>query len=230
MAISPQSGRVVRYWSAGVRDCLFLVADKNMEGMLKGYLSRPGIHAAFGCNQFSFDARRDILVAHGQNDPGLYTRAREFLQPHARSYRHATVLIDEAWDGSPGAPEIERRLIEHLVEAGWPQESGCAVVIAPELENWIWQDSPHVCSHFGFDGNFAELRRQLERKGFWLPGEPKPHRPKEAVEEVLRLNRIPRSSAIYRDLAASVGTAGCTDKAFLKLRDSMRKWFPVPSH
>ena len=164
-----------------------------MEGVLKGYLSRPGIHAALGCGPFSFDARRDLHVAHGQNDPGLYTRAKEFLQPHARSHRHA------------------------------------AVVIAPELENWIWQDSPHVCAHLGHDGSFTDLRQQLERKGFWRPGEAKPHRPKEAVEEVLRVNRIPRSSAIYRDLAGCIGTRGCTDRAFLSLRDAMRRWFPAAS-
>lgn len=212
-----------------MRDCLFLVADKNMEGVLKGYLSRPGIHAALGCGPFSFDARRDLHVAHGQNDPGLYTRAKEFLQPHAKSHRHAAVVMDEEWDGTPGATEIERRLTDHLTQAGWSLHASCAVVIAPELENWIWQDSPHVCTHLGHAGSFADLRQQLERKGFWRPGEAKPHRPKEAVEEVLRVNRIQRSSAIYRSLASCIGTRGCTDRAFLSLRDAMRRWFPAAS-
>lgn len=204
-----------------MRDCLFLVADKNMEGVLKGYLSRPGIHAALGCGPFSFDARRDLHVAHGQNDPGLYTRAK--------SHRHAAVVMDEEWDGTPGATEIEPRLTDHLTQAGWSLHASCAVVIAPELENWIWQDSPHVCAHLGFEGSFADLRQMLERKGFWRSGEPKPYRPKEAVEEILRINRIPRSSAIYRDLAACIGSRGCTDRAFLTLRDAMRRWFPAAS-
>lgn len=210
-----------------MRDLLLLVADKNMEGMLKGYLSRPGIHAALGCGQFVFDARRDLHVAHGQNDPGLYTRAKEFLQPYARTHRHAAVVMDEAWDGSPGSVEIQRRLSDHLTQAGWAPAASCAVVIAPELENWIWQDSPHVCTHLGQEGSFADLRQQLERSGFWRQGESKPHCPKEAVEEILRRNRIPRSSAIYRDLAARIGTQGCTDPAFLTLRDAMRRWFPI---
>jgi hypothetical protein len=210
-----------------VRDCLFLVADKNMEGVLKGFLSRPGVHASLGCGPFNFDPRRDLHVAHGQNDPGLYTRANEFLQPYAQSHRHATVVIDEEWDGTPGADQIERRLTDHLVQAGWQQDFCCAVVIAPELENWIWQDSPHVCEQLGFEGSYAELRGQLERKGYWRSGEVKPHRPKEAVEEVLRMNKIPRSSAIYRDLATRIKTSRCTDSAFLKLREAMRRWFPV---
>ena len=31
-----------------MRDCLFLVADKNMEGMLKGFFSRQAFHHAMG--------------------------------------------------------------------------------------------------------------------------------------------------------------------------------------
>jgi hypothetical protein len=198
-----------------------------MEGMLKGYLSRPGIHAALGCGPFTFDPRQDLRIAHGQNDPGLYTRAKEFLQPYAKSHRHAAVVMDAEWDGSPGVTEIEQRLHVHLEQAGWPLERACAVVIAPELENWVWQDTPHVCEHLGFSGTYAELRSQLEKKNYWRAGEAKPFRPKEAVEEILRLHKIPRSSAIYRELAERIKTSGCTDSAFLKLRDAMRCWFPT---
>jgi len=212
-----------------VRDFLLLVADKNMESMLKGYLSRPGIHAALGCGPFNFDARRDLHVAHGQNDPGLYTRAKEFLQPYAASHRHAAVVMDAEWDGAPPVTDIEQRLTTHLEQAGWPAERHCAVVIDPELENWVWQDSPHVCAQLGFAGNYAALRSKLEHQKYWHPGEAKPHRPKEAVEETLRTHKIPRSSAIYQKLAQHIGTAGCTDNAFLKLRNAMRLWFPLQS-
>lgn len=210
-----------------MRDCLFLVADKNMEGMLKGYLSRPGIHAALGCSHFGFDARRDLHVAHGQNDPGLYTRAREFLQPYAATHRHAVVVMDAEWDAAPPAAQIESRLEEHLAQAGWPAERHCAVVIDPELENWFWQDSVHVCAQLGFKGSYADLRTRLERKNYWTPGQTKPHRPKEAVEDTLREQRIPRSSAIYQQLARQIGSAGCTDPAFVKLRQALRRWFPI---
>lgn len=149
-----------------MRDCLFLVADKNMEGMLKGFFSRDAFHHAVGCGHFDLDIRQDLLVAHGQNDPGLYTRANEFLQPYAGTHRHAVVIVDAEWDGSPGAEAISQRLIEHLSNAGWPADCGCAVVIDPELENWLWQDSPHVCTALGFDGTFSELRTTLESQGF----------------------------------------------------------------
>lgn len=40
-----------------MRDALFLVADKNMEAMIKGFFSRSGFHRALGCGSFLFDAR-----------------------------------------------------------------------------------------------------------------------------------------------------------------------------
>jgi len=76
-----------------------------------------------------------LRVAHGQNDPGLYTRANEFLQPYASTHRHAVVIVDAEWDGSPGEEAILKRMSEHLNNAGWAEGKGCAVVIAPELEN-----------------------------------------------------------------------------------------------
>ena len=150
-----------------MRDCLFLVADKNMEGMLKGFFSRDAFHQSLGCGSFDFDPRQDLVVAHGLNDPGLYTRANELLQPFSRTHQHAVVIVDAEWDGSPGEDAISKRLDEHLTSAGWLADCGCAVVIAPELENWIWQDSPHVCSALGFNGAFAVLRTDLENQGFW---------------------------------------------------------------
>ncbi len=209
-----------------MRDCLFLVADKNMEGMLKGFFSREGFHRALGCGRFDFNPREDLKVAHGQNDPGLYTKANEFLQPYASSHRHAVVVVDAEWSGSPGEDAISQRLNEHLANAGWSDDNGCAVVIAPELENWVWQDSPHVCSALGSDKAFAALRAELQVKGFWQPNEVKPDRPKEAVEWVLRQSKKGRSSAIYQQLATRVTARGCTDHAFHTLRDALLRWFP----
>lgn len=209
-----------------MRDCLFLVADKNMEGMLKGFFSRHAFRHAIGCGHFDFDLRQDLLVAHGQNDPGLYTRANEFLQPYASTHRHAVVIVDAEWGGSPGKDAISQRLNEHLVNAGWLDDRGCAVVIAPELENWIWQDSPHVCSALGFESTFSALRTKLEAMDFWQPNEPKPDRPKEAVEWMLRQSKRGRSSAIYQQLATRVTARGCTDQAFHTLRNALRRWFP----
>lgn len=212
-----------------MRDCLFLVADKNMEGMIKGFFSRENFHLSLGCGNFDFNSKHDLKVAHGQNDPGLYTRAGELLQPYASEYRHVVVIVDAEWDGSPGAELIQKRMNEHLELAGWAKDKGCAVVIDPELENWVWQDNPHVCESIEFNKTFSELRTKLEMAGFWDAGSVKPIRPKEAFEWALRNSKKARSSAIYQQLASGVSTKNCSDISFGKLRTALQVWFPLAS-
>ena len=53
----------------------------------------------------------------------------------------------------------------------------------------------------------------------------KPSKPKEAVELALRHVGKPRSSALFKSLAESVGLRRCTDAAFLKLRATLSAWF-----
>jgi hypothetical protein len=50
-------------------------------------------------------------------------------------------------------------------------------------------------------------------------------RPKEALEKALYAARKPRSSAIYQSLAEMVSLARCSDRAFIKLKETLRKWF-----
>lgn len=210
-----------------MRDCLFLVADKNMESMLKGFFSRENFHLALGCAPFNFDFKQDLVVAHGQNDPGLYTRANALLQPYARTHRHVVVMVDVDWDGSPGHETIKQAIQSHIINAGWVDDSGGAIVIEPELENWVWQDSIHVCNSLGYNDGFQQLRSTLEAKGYWKAHDPKPHRPKEAMEWTLKQAKIPRTSSIFSQLASQVSFRGCIDPAFQNLLMALRRWFPA---
>lgn len=58
-----------------MNDLLFLVADTHMREAVRGFLERDAVHEIIGCRRFEFDARRDIKVAKGQSDPGLYVQA-----------------------------------------------------------------------------------------------------------------------------------------------------------
>lgn len=209
-----------------MRDCLFLVADKDMEGMLKGFFGRDRFHLSLNCGPFQFQAGQDLLVAHGLNDPGLYGRANELLKSYRGTHRHAVVMLDAQWDGSPGAETIRGRIQAHLLDAGWLENDACAVVIDPELESWVWQENPHICSALGYGQEFSRLRGELASRNFWPAEAAKPPNPKEAMEWVLRTARKPRSSSIYQQMAARVSVKGCTDPAFLSLLAALRRWFP----
>lgn len=65
---------------AARRDCVFLVADKNMEAMVQGFLLREAFHLSLGCGAFNFDPREDLFVAAGHTDPGLYKKASELTR------------------------------------------------------------------------------------------------------------------------------------------------------
>ncbi|MBI2570429.1 MAG: hypothetical protein HYV63_25800 [Candidatus Schekmanbacteria bacterium] len=202
-----------------------MVADKNMESALRGILSREEVRLVLGTAPFLFDPRRDLLVAAGQNDPGLYTRASEILQPYAGSWKHAVVLVDAEWQGSPGADQIQQRLNEHLVNAGWADGDGLGLVVDPEIDLWLWSDSPHTPVALGWP-SWIELREMLERESLLKPGQLKPERPKEAAERALRLKRKVRSSLIYEQISSRVSIRRCQEPAVLVLLETLQRWFP----
>jgi len=211
-----------------MNDLLFLVADKDMAEAVAGLLERDQVHRVIGCRPFDFDSRRDIKVAAGQNDPGLYVRANELLRLLSADYRRAVVIVDEAWEGSPGAEAIEQRLQAHLADAGWSADAALALVVCPEADVWLWSDSPHSATALGWP-SWAELRPALEGEGWISPGQAKPDRPKEAAEWALRNcgHKAPRSATLYRQVASRVSVNRCEDTAVERLLNTLRAWFPA---
>ncbi len=136
-----------------MRDLFFLVADSNMEYAIRGFFERGATHQILGCRPFEFDPGRDrdIVVAAGDNDPGLYVRANEWLKARATGYRHVVVMIDAEWEGSPGAEAIRNKLGKHIEDAGWAAADGLGLVLEPEVDIWLWSDSPHSATTMGWD-------------------------------------------------------------------------------
>ena len=199
-------------------DLIVLVADKNMASAVEGLLSRP---EALGISAI----QRDVYT-HPERDPGCLRKSADFLKPFTSGYAHALVLLDR--DGC-GMDQLSRRELEQQVETqldsgGWGDRAA-AIVIDPELEAWVWSDSPEVSSVLGWGVRTPDLRTWLHEQGFPCDGMQKPVRPKEAVERVLREVRKPRSSAIYEELATKVSVRRCTDPAFGKLKETLKAWF-----
>ncbi len=67
-------------------DLFVLVADKNMEFLLKGLLPRiPSIENTI---EFSFE-----IVIHPLRDPGVYKNAHTFLKQYANLYKFCLVVL-----------------------------------------------------------------------------------------------------------------------------------------
>ncbi len=208
-----------------MRDCIFLLADKNMEAAFIGFFTRPQFHMTLGIREFEFDPQQDIIVEPG-NDPGVYTRAHQLISPYLRTHRYAVVVLDNAWEGSPGVEKIHSNIKTNLITTGWDKENCVVIVIDPELETWILQDNQNVADAFRFKQDVS-LRQWLQNKGLWNNTDTKSVDPKKAVEAALKVSRIPRSSAIYKNITGQVSVKRCVDPAFHSLCSIMQQWFPL---
>lgn len=204
---------------AARRDLVILAADKNAEFAVRGLLDTRV--PALSLRPIVYDA-----FVHPECDPGCAQKAHDFLRTFIGTHDRALVLLDLAGSGREhlGAEALEAAIEESLAASGWSGRAG-AVVIVPELEAWVWSDSPHVANALGWSDGTQKLRAWLEAQRLWDKHAMKPADPKAAVERVLRLVRKPRSSAIYRQLAVTVGVERCVDPAFAKLRRLLRDWF-----
>lgn len=199
-------------------DLIVLVADRNMRAAVSGILIRP---KALGIRQVTFD-----VLTHPQKDPGVLRHAHSFLRPFAGKHQHAVAMFDREGCGQErvNSIELEKEVESRLARNGWPANAA-ALVLDPELESWVWSDSPEVDTALGWVGRTPSLRQWLAERELLRENQAKPERPKEAMEAALRLVRKPRSSAIYHRLAEGVSLRRCSDPAFIKLKTTLQRWF-----
>ena len=202
-----------------ITDLIALVADSNMEDTLRGLLSR---HQALGIRPITYS-----IFRHDKRDPGCWTDAHNFLRPYASQYRYALVMFDHEGSGqeSRGVVDLQRGLESRLAANGWTQGRARVLVLEPELEIWVWSHSPQVDSCLGWQTHQPDLRTWLRQQGLLAHGAFKPAAPKKALEAALREVRIPRSSAIYRQLAERVSFLRCADPCFERFRAILTEWF-----
>ena len=201
------------------RDLVILVPDRTFRLVVSTLIRR---HASLAIRPVSLD-----IHAHTQFDPGCFRKCHEFLCPFLPTHSRALVLFDKHGCGREAVPtgELEQEVEERLRRSGWEGRAG-AVVVDPELEIWAWSDSPEVERCLGWAGRQPPLRERLRRKGLWEPGSAKPADPKAAMALALREAGIAPARPVFEQLAASVGLRRCTDRAFVRFREILQRWFP----
>lgn len=206
--------------SRNIRDLVVLVADKDMEQAVLKLLTRA---ASLGISNVTYN-----VFTHPRHDPGCRTASCEVLtRSLASQYRFALVLFDYEGSGDEKtAPDQLAQQVEaQLASCGW--EHRCrAVILAPELEIWVWTDSSELDRVIGWAGRQPVVREWLRDQGFTLQTSGKPDRPKEALRAALRHVRKQPSAALFAALASSVSLSRCVDPAFLKLKSVLQHWFP----
>ena len=202
----------------GQKDLVVLVADIQQQQTVATLLTER--YPSLGIRDINFD-----IYTHSNRDPGVFHEAGDFLSISAQQYQHALVVIDAEWSGSPeNVKEIEAKIQDDLNRNGWEGRSA-VVVIDPELEIWVWSQSDVVPRLLGTD--WETIKDLGDQTGYWQEGETKPSRPKEMLDMVLRRTRKPRSSALFRQLAGTVGLSRCQDSSFRRFREILQEWFPA---
>lgn len=225
MARRDQSWSTIRERSTWVRragatrNLVVLAADKNMEQTVRSLLSRTDSLEIFALD---FD-----IFVHPAKDPGCREDAHTFLRAFSSHYEHAIVMLDRDGCGREvlSRTELELEIEQRLTSNGW-NDRAAAIVLDPELEIWVWSDSPAVDAAVGWPVNEVRLRDALIESGFILQGSIKPADPKGALEFALEKSKIPRSSSIYGQIARSVSVKRCEDPSFIKFKTILKSWFP----
>lgn len=202
-----------------MKDLFVLVADTNMEFTLRGALSRP---QALEIRQITFQ-----IKAHVNRDPGVRKTGVDMVRGQHQQFRHALLMLDFEGSGTTAENgiELEKELNQQLSD-DWGTAAK-AIVIEPELDVWIWGSDNALHQTLGRISEQQTIRIWLKEQDYDFTEQNKPTRPKEALEDVLRQLRRPRSSSIYEDLAKAISMRSCTDPAFIRLRHQLQEWFPV---
>jgi hypothetical protein len=195
-----------------------LVADLDMENALISLLSRP---QSLETRPFTFDCYR-----HPGKDPGVYQGCVNYLRQFFQTYHYALVLFDYQGCGREETPKqvVEEQLKASLARNGWTDRAE-VIVLEPELEAWVWSQSPHVAEVLGW-GASDDLRAFLIEKNWLNEGDVKPQKPKEAMEAALRWVKKPRSAHYFKELGEKASLRGCQDPSFNQLLTVLRQWFP----
>jgi hypothetical protein len=203
-------------------DLIVLAADADAEQSLRAVLAR---HQALGIDQIRFDIFRD-----SRHDPGCRIGAATFLRQFLGKAHHAIVVFDHEGCGADETSpvDLEQRIEDEIERNGWDRSRIGVVIIAPELENWVWGTMPQLERVCNWTGRIQRLSAWLDECGILPVGQQKPTRPKEALQRVLRETRTPFSPALFRRLAERVSLQSCQDRAFNKSTSLLRAWFTPP--
>lgn len=199
-----------------MKDLVVLAADKSIEATLRGALARP---EALGIRPISV-----VIRGHPGRDGGARTSGPAVLAGEHRRFGHALLVFDLEGSGSDTSDPVElERELDAKLNLQWGGRAK-TVVIAPELDAWIWGADNALREVFRWPLP-GSIRDWLLAQGFKIGADGKPERPKEALEAMVPIHRQARSSALYEKVAARISLKRCEDAAFVRLRTQLQRWF-----
>ena len=203
-----------------MKDLVILAADKDLRTALEALLKR---YQSLGIRPITFTVFTDP-----GHDPACARTGVRFLEQFVGQFQRALLMFDYEGCGMEQTctpDELQSILDAELCSGPWGTNAK-TLILNPELEAWVWSDSPKVSESIRWKGSRESLTDWLIQAGRLAQGQTKPPRPKEAFDAALFAAGQPHSASLFGRLAETVSFQRCADPSFAMFCQTLREWFP----
>ena len=206
-----------------MKDLFVFTADADALAVIRAVLDRP---SAIGIRSIACDVDR-----HTGKDPGMVKNGPELIRMTLKKTEFQNVMLIWDYDGSGDlrSPEQSRAGIQlRLRQVTWEDRSD-AVVVVPEIEEWLWHDLSALAHGLSID--VTRLQPHIDsfvakrNKDFLTC---KRTQPKELFEHCLyQVSRRKPLPDDFKRIATSANLARWEESTtFASFMEILRRWFP----
>jgi hypothetical protein len=207
-----------------MKDLFVQTADMDAKMFICSILQK---HKAIGIRPITF-----AIEAHPLHDSGMIKSGTELSRLKKGKYSKIILIWDHEGSGREHkyqAQEIEDQLRQELDDITWSTNND-AIALVPELESWLWHCKPSIAHHYSLDiQSLDKLIEDAAKQLGMAPDKAMIEKPKELFEFLVR-DGIGRTIS-PKDFQMIGQYAGINNleasETFLKLRTTLRSWFPV---
>ena len=184
-----------------MKDLFVLTADADIKAVFQAILARPG---ALGIRAISFEVDR-----HTNRDAGVFKNGPELLRAKPKNdFSYFIVAFDHDGSGCNKPSGDCARTVQDRLDSFTFTDRSIVVVIAPELEEWLWQDPPAI-------EHAAEVEEALG--------------PKERLRLAFMRShkRQPRPRDFQQIANQADLEAWNSSPSFRILKETLQNWFPI---
>ncbi len=181
-------------------DLFVLVADADMQAVFRAVLARP---EALGIRPVKFKVER-----HPNRDAGVFRTGPELLRAIPKAhYRYFVIALDHDGSGCNKRPEECAIVLQNRLDSFTFADRSMVVVVAPELEEWLWHDPSAIGEAAWADATLG---------------------PKERLRQVFTANhqRRPRPLDFEQIATRASLYAWTSSPSFRILKETLQNWFP----
>ena len=207
-----------------MKDLFVLTADADAMAAMRSVLQR---HMSIGIHPVTFDVDR-----HTMRDSGLVKDGHVFVRRYKGKYHKVLLIWDHHGSGLDSLePPVSMKLVQDgLDRVTWQGDSG-AVVLVPELEEWLWHNEASLCRRLGI--STADLQiwvDEYSRKKNTTVARVKQEQPKELFEYVC-IEKAKRtiSPKDFEEIASIASLVDWQNSvSFRAIVSLLQSWFPGP--